>query len=286
MDFIDQDQIKMSESERRKISSFIEERFGIKMPPSKATLLISRLSKRLITLGLKTFGDYFKYINSQEGMANEIYIFIDLISTHETSFFREAKHYDILLSKVLPKIVTECGAGLKHPLRILSAACSTGEEPYTIAVVVSEFIASNNYVNFKYHITGTDISLKVLETARHGVYDAHKIDNVPKKYKTKYFMVNKNKGSNLVRIVPELRADIDFFPINLMNESYPFEYEYDVIFLKNVLIYFGREDQEKIILRLLKYLAPGGFFFVGLSESMAGLGLPIKSVMPSIFRKH
>ncbi len=255
------------------------------MPPPKRSLLISRLSKRLTVLGMKSFDEYFKYINSPDGLKNEIYIFIDLVSTHETTFFRESVHFEILYSKVLPKITSECGAGIKQPLRILSAACSTGEEVYSIAFIIEEFIKSNNYIDYQYSITGTDISIIVLETARRGVYEGRKIKNINKKYVQKYFMRNKNKNVDLVRIVPELRDKMDFSPINLMNDTYPFEHDFDIIFLKNALIYFDRENQIEICLRMLKHLVPGGYFFVGLSESMTGLGLPVKSVMPSVFRK-
>jgi chemotaxis protein methyltransferase CheR len=275
----------MNESERRKISSFVETRFGIKMPPAKRPLLISRLSRRLQSLEMKSFEEYFKYINSPDGMMSEIYVFADLISTHETTFFRESQHYDILFSKILPKITDEYGAGIKRPLKILSAACSTGEEAYSIAIIISEFIKLNNFFNFQYYITGTDISLRVLETARRGVYEDRRIKNVSKQYRLKYFMKNKNKKIDLVRIVPELRSRIEFFPLNLINETYPFEADFDVIFLKNALIYFDRENQVQICQRIIKHLVPGGYFFVGLSESMTGLGLPVKNVMPAVFRK-
>jgi chemotaxis protein methyltransferase CheR len=286
MNIFDSQSISMKESERRKISSFIETKFGIKMPSTKRALLISRLSKRLLVLGMKSFEEYFKYINSPDGLTNEIYIFVDLVSTHETTFFRESQHFDILLSKVLPKITHEYGAGIKRPLRILSAACSTGEEAYSLAIIITEFIKLNNYFDFQYIITGADISLRVLETARRGVYEARRIKNVTKQYRKNYFMKNKNKKIDLVRVIPELRTRLEFFPINLMNEIYPFEFDFDVIFLKNALIYFDRKNQIEICLRILKHLVSGGYFFVGLSESMTGLGLPLKSVMPSVFRKY
>jgi chemotaxis protein methyltransferase CheR len=286
MDIFNNHPVSMKESERRLISSFIESKFGIKMPPAKRSLLISRLSKRLLALGIKSYEEYFNYINSPDGLKNEIFIFVDLISTHETTFFRESQHFDVLFSMVLPKLTGDCGAGIKRPLKILSAACSTGEEPYTIAMMISEFIKSNNYFDFHYNITGTDISIGVLETARRGVYENRRIKNVSKQYRIKYFMKNKNKKVNLVRIIPELRARVEFFPMNLMRENYPFENDFDVIFLKNALIYFDRENQFNICLRILKHLISGGYFFVGLSESMAGLGLPVKSVMPSVFRKN
>ncbi len=278
--------ISMKENERREISSFIENAFGIKMPPTKRALLVSRLSKRLVSLGMKSFGEYFEYINSSEGLANEIYVFVDLVSTHETTFFREPQHFDIFYSKVLPKITEELDAGIKRPLRILSAACSTGEEAYSLAIITEEFIKSNNYFDFHYSITGTDISLRVLEVAKRGIYEARKIRNMEKKYRQRYFMKNKNKNIELVRVVPELRCKVNFLPLNLMNDYYPFEFDFDVIFLKNALIYFDSENQLKICLRIIEHLASGGYFFAGLSESMTGLNLPVKNVMPSVFRKN
>ena len=252
-------EIRMNESERNDISSFIEGEFGIKMPPVKKVMLTSRLAKRLKRLGLRSYSDYYKYIRSAEGMKGELFVFTDLVSTHETGFFREPQHFDHLISSVLPDLAETGGAGTRHPLRVLSAACSTGEEAYTIAIMAEEYkkIRESPY---HYRITGTDISTRVVQDAMCAMYKEARVQNVPLHLRRKYFMEGKGAKAGLVRIVPELRACTEFFPMNLMDYTYPFREKFDIIFFRNALIYFDRANQEKILQRLTGCLKKGGIF--------------------------
>lgn len=278
-------EIEMSEKERLDISSLIETRFGIKMPPVKKILLTSRLSKRLNTLGFNSYTEYYRYITTEKGSRDEMHIFADLISTHETGFFREPQHFEYLARTVLPLLLDEKRAGIKNQLRVLSSACSTGEEAYTISVTLEEFIRNNNLSGYSYKITGTDISRKVVDAAIRGVYHESRIAKLPDEYKKKYFMRGKGKKSELVRVVPELRALTEFFYMNLMDEKYLFSDKFDVIFFRNAMIYFDRENQEKILRRLSFYLNKGGYLIIGHSETMSGYDLPLRCVDSTVYRK-
>ncbi len=276
--------ITMSEKERVEISSFIESEFGIRMPAVKKVLLTSRLSKRLNSLGFKSYGDYYQFIRSKQGR-DEYLIFADLVSTHETSFFRESQHFDFLFSKGLPELVESGGAGIRRELRVLSAACSTGEEAYTLAITIEEFRRKNRINSLLYRITGADISEKVLASASRGVYAEGRVEKIPGEYMKKYFMRGKKEKRELVRVVPEIRANTEFIRMNLMNRSYFFPDKFDIIFCRNALIYFDRENQLSIIRKLTDHLSRNGYLFIGHSETMSGYNLPLRCVEPTIYRR-
>jgi chemotaxis protein methyltransferase CheR len=278
-------EIEMTEKERSEISSFIESNFGIKMPPVKKVLLTSRLSKRLGALGFKSYSEYFRYIMTEKGSRDEFHIFADLVSTHETSFFREPQHFDFLLNDALPKLTDDCGSGIKKMLRVLSCACSTGEEAYTIAITIEEFKKLHNLPSYTYRITGTDISTKVVNAAARGVYHESKISSLSHEYKRSYFMKGKGLKSELVRVIPELRYSTEFYYMNLMDEKYQFTDKFDVIFFRNAMIYFDKSNQEKILSRLTANLNKNGYLMIGHSETMSGWNLPLKCVMTTIYRK-
>lgn len=277
--------IGMNEKERTEISSFIEGEFGIKMPPVKKVMLTSRLAKRLKALGMNSYSDYYRYIRSSEGMESELFIFADLVSTHETSFFREPQHFEYLYNGVLREFAESNEAGKRRPLKILSAACSTGEEAYSISITAEEFSRAKWQSSYLYRVTGTDISKRVVEDAARGVYNQTRIQNLPTDYRRRYFMTGKGEKSGLVRVVPEVRACTEFHTMNLMDYTYPFPEKFDIIFCRNALIYFDRLNQEKILMRLLGCLIKNGYLFIGHSETMAGYNLPVRCVEPTIYRR-
>ena len=278
-------EIEMTEKERRDISSYIEENFGIKMPPVKKVLLTSRLSKRLHALGFDSYSRYFKYIISEKGSHDEFHIFADLVSTHETGFFREPQHFDFLINSALPMLIENSGAGTGKQLRVLSCACSTGEEAYSIAITVEEFRKRHKLPEYRYVITGTDISMKVINTARRGVYHESRISNMADEYKRDYFMQGKGSKNELVRIIPELRCCTEFYYLNLMDGNYPFNEKFDIIFFRNAMIYFDRSNQGNILNRLADSLNKNGYLIIGHSETMSGWDLPLKFVMTTVYRK-
>ena len=272
---------KMTAEEFRKLSSFITEHTGIKMPEAKKVMLQSRLQKRLRYLDMNSFKEYVEYVFSEDGIQNELIHMLDVVSTNKTDFFREPVHFEFLEKTLLPEYVNNFP--LNRPLKIWSAGCSSGEEVYTIAITISEFI--NNHPGLNYSIFGTDISTEILRRAVNAIYKEEKINNIPIELKKKYFLKSKDRTKKLVRIVPELRNKANFARMNLMDSAYDVKDTFDVIFCRNVLIYFNRDIQESVINKLTRKLRTGGYFFIGHSESIMGMDVPLKQIKPTIFQR-
>lgn len=275
--------VVMSQADYLRMSRLIHASCGIKLPPAKKTMLEGRLRKRLNALGMDSFVTYCDYIFSPEGArAEHIYMF-NAVTTNKTDFFREPDHFEVLSSKVLPELFDLYGVGSKKILNVWSAACSTGEEPYTLAMVLSEF--AERHASFRFSILATDISTKVLGQAASGIYDCERIAPVPKPFRKKYLMRSKDKERGLVRIVPELRASVRFERLNLMQEDYGIDRPMGVIFCRNVIIYFDRPTQERLLQKLAAHLIPGGYLFMGHSESLHRMDLPLVPIATTIYRK-
>ncbi|HOV13294.1 MAG TPA: CheR family methyltransferase [Spirochaetota bacterium] len=275
---------EMSEKEREKISGFIEKELGIKMPPAKKALLQSRLSKRLRILGFSNYGQYYDYIMTPTGKTDEISIFVDLVSTHVTHFFREEQHFNYLYSNILPEIVNNNSRSF-HTIKIWSAGCSTGEEVYSIAMIVSEFLTNIKHSNCDFEIYGTDLSPNVVEKAKNAIYYEENANNIPLDFKKKYFLRSKDKSKNLIRVSPELRMKTKFKILNFLDSDYKFNSKFDLIFCRNVLIYFDKQTQEKIINNFSKCLIAGGYLILGHSETIIGLKVNFSTVAPTIYRR-
>lgn len=278
-----QQNLTMSMNDFNRLSQFIHSECGIKMPSSKKTMLEARLQKRLRNLQLGSFTDYCDYLFSKEGIENELVRMIDLVTTNKTDFFREPAHYDFLVNKILPELIRTSGAGVSKRLSLWSAGCSTGEEPYTLSMVLSEY--ANQCDGFHFDILATDISTRVLEKARMGIYQDDRIDPIPDALRKRYLLRSKDRSKELVRIVPELRARVAFRRLNFMEEDFGMREQFDIIFCRNVIIYFDRPTQEKLLNRFYRYLVPGGFVFMGHSETLNGLDVPLTMVYPTIYRK-
>lgn len=273
----------MSPADFKKLSSFIYNEYGIKMPEVKKTMLQSRLHKRLRELNMVSYKDYVEYLFSKEGQQTEVIHMIDMVSTNKTDFFREPIHFDFLHSTVLPELL-----GGIHPnrsLKIWSAGCSSGEEPYTIALSISEYAALNPGIAFDFNITATDISTRVLKHAIDGIYKEQRVEMLPINMKKKYLLRSKDRLNPTVRIIPELRKKINFQRLNFMDSHYNISESFDIIFCRNVLIYFDRETQESVINKLCTKLKPNGIFFLGHSESITNFDVPLHQLKPTIFRK-
>jgi chemotaxis protein methyltransferase CheR len=274
----------MSDREFQLISEFIHQTWGLKMPSAKRVMLESRLAKRLRSLGLTTFKEYTEYLFSPVGMENELIHMIDVVSTNKTDFFREPGAFSYISQHVLPELIAGKGAGLRKRLMVWSAACSTGEEPYTLAMVLSEFADRYPGFGFDYLILATDVSRKVLEKARLAVYEEERIEAIPFEMRRKYLMKNKDPKERTYRVVPELRRKIRFRLMNLM-EDFGLREPMDLIFCRNVIIYFERETQSLLLHRLCDQLVDGGYIIMGHSETLNGMNLPLVSVAPMIYRK-
>jgi chemotaxis protein methyltransferase CheR len=268
----------LSDSEFNKLSKFIVEQYGIKMPPVKRIMLQSRLQKRLKALQLDNFKDYIKYVFSEGGQSEEIIHMMDVVSTNKTDFFREPVHFDFLLSEALHKL-----AQMSRHIKIWSAGCSSGEEPYTIAMTLSEFKRQHSGTDFE--IIATDISTKMLQKAVNAIYTEDKTAELPLSIKTKYFLRSKNKEEKKVRVIPDIRHKVKFYRLNLMELPNFSKEIYHIIFCRNVLIYFDRETQYNILQKMCNRLSKGGYLFLGHSESITGFDLPLKHLKPTIFEK-
>jgi chemotaxis protein methyltransferase CheR len=261
------------------LSRYIYDYSGIKMPITKITMLEGRLRRRLRATGIATLDAYCDYLFKQNGLSTESTYLIDAVTTNKTDFFREPKHFEYVERVVLPEMLA---AGHRN-LRVWSSACSTGAEPYTIAMILQEFASANREVD--YRILATDLSTDVLEAAKRGVYARDMIAPVPKSVQQKYVMVARERGRTDVRISPRLRAKVGFARLNLMDDSYPVGDPMHMVFCRNVLIYFDKATQAKVLTRLCDCLMTGGYLFVGHSESVTGMPLPVKQVANTVFRK-
>lgn len=273
--------VTLNDAQFRRLSAFIEGEVGIKMPPAKRIMLESRLQKRLRALDLRSFDDYIAHVFEQD--QGELIHMIDVVTTNKTDFFREPDHFVFLRESVLPNAVANGWVGPRVPFRTWSAASSTGEEAYTMAIVMAEFQRGNP--GFDYRILGTDISTAVLATARNAVYPAHRIDPVEPALRKRYFLRSRNRDDELVRVRPELRSRVNFHRLNLMAPRFPIRDRFHVIFCRNVIIYFERPRQEALLRKLYEYLEPGGYLFLGHSETLAGMDLPVESVAPTVYRR-
>lgn len=271
---------ELSDLEFNRLSKFIYSNYGIKMPYAKKSMLQARLQNRLRETKMENFKEYCNYVFSSGKDDSEIVHMIDVVSTNKTDFFREAAHFDFMHSVVLPEFY-EKNAG--ETMNIWSSACSSGEEVYTIAITLSEFLAGRNF--FNYSILGTDISSRVLRKAKEGVYPEERVSSVDLSIKKKYFLKSKQRENPLVKVVKELREKTNYQRLNLMDSAYHVQKKFDVIFCRNVLIYFDREIQESVINKLCTHLKPNGYFFLGHSESITGINVPLKQIKPTIFRK-
>lgn len=206
---------------------------------------------------------------------------IDRVSTNKTDFFREPAHFEFLTKTILPGYQQLYGS--HKPLKIWSSACSSGEEVYSAGIVLEEFNKNRGKVN--YEILGTDISYEILKKAVNGVYASDTVRKIPKNLKEKYFLRSRNKRMDLVRIIPQIRNKTVFSRLNLMQANYGEQNKNDLIFCRNVLIYFDRKTQEEVIKKQCHTLKKGGFFFLGHTESIHGMDLPLKQVLPTIYQK-
>jgi chemotaxis protein methyltransferase CheR len=273
----------MSDADFRRLSEFIESELGIRMPDTKRVMLESRLQKRLRKFGFNSYKAYVDYIFSDEGRESELINMIDAVTTNKTDFFREAEHFDYLMDKILPAAEAKDGAGIVRPFALWSAGCSTGEEPYTIAMVLEERRTVDP--RFSYRIFASDLSTKVLDKAKEAVYEDQKVEVVPMSFKKKYMLRSKAKDQGLVRMKPEIRAHIAFARINFMDDRYPVNESFDVIFCRNVIIYFERAIQEAILKKLCTHLRAGGWLILGHSETLTGMNMPLRGVAPTVYMK-
>jgi chemotaxis protein methyltransferase CheR len=270
--------INMSGKDFLRLKDFIYSECGINIVDSKKTMLEARLQKRLRTLNLASFSNYCDYLFSPEGMQEELTDMIDQVTTNKTDFFREPAHFEYLSRNVLPHLTRT-----RKNIFVWSAGCSSGEEPYTLAMVLSDFASDNR--GFSFLILATDISTRVLDKAKFAVYEEERINPVPPEMRKKYLMRNKDRAKKLYRVAPALREQVRFRRLNFMDNDFGFREQMDVIFCRNVIIYFDKPTQEKLLNKFCHYLSPDGYLFMGHSETLFGMDVPLIQVAPTIYRR-
>ncbi len=272
---------RLSDELFEKIAAFVNNELGIKMPDRKKVMLEARLRKRLRALEMKTFEEYAEYVFSPGGLDNEVVHLLDVVTTNKTDFFREPRHYDVLTKTVLPELLKRKPKG--EPLKIWSAACSSGEEPYTLAIVMSEFARENDCPPFS--ILGTDVSTHVLYKALDAIYKEQTIKDVPEEIKKKYFLRSRDSAKPVVRLTKKTRDIVSFKRLNFMEPAYDIDKDFDIIFCRNVMIYFDRPTQEVVINRLCRHIKPEGYLFMGHSETLMGIRAPLKQIVSTVYSR-
>ena len=259
-----------SDKEFQLFQQLIQDKLGIFLPAQKKALLSNRLWKRLQACQVHGFSDYYRFIVSPLGKT-ELNTALELITTNETYFFREQKHFDYLQETILPHVRSATN------FRVWSAASSTGEEPYSIAMVLKDRCQGD------WELLCSDVNNTVVEQAKVGVYPDARVKNIPEDYLRRFCRKGVGPQQGNVRVTAELRQSVQFFTLNL-HENFPDIGKFDVVFLRNVLIYFENENKVKILARIAEKLKPGGILFVGHSESLHGISTLFTPVKPAIYR--
>ncbi|SPP65122.1 CheR family methyltransferase [Nitrospira lenta] len=259
------------------IRTLLYDESGISLGDNKQSLVVSRLSKRLRELQLDSFDAYYEFVTGDDSGV-EFTRMLDLLSTNKTDFFREPKHFDFLRDRILPGLAKE------KCIRIWSSACSTGEEPYTIAITLHESVPHPEQWNFQ--VLASDISTRVLAHAAAGLYGEERIKTVPPDIARRHFLKGRGEKRGLVKVKPHLSDIIKFRRMNLMDDRFPIKQPLDLIFCRNVMIYFDRPTQERLIGKFYKCLKPGGHLFIGHSESLQWVKHSFKTVAPTIYWKE
>lgn len=268
----------MRDSEFDFIRSLVYERSRINLGPDKRQLVSARLGKRLRATNLPSVGDYCRLLQSAEA-GEELAHLIDAISTNHTFFFREMAHFDFLRNRALPELAARARAERWGRLRVWSAACSTGEEPYSIAMVLADTLPL-----WPWQIEATDISHRVLKKAAAGIYDEESVSRIPAATLRTHFQRGFGPQQGKFRVKRTLAERVNFQQVNLL-ESELFTEPFHVIFCRNVMIYFDRPTQEELVRRLVRRLVPGGYLMVGHSESLTHIAHGLRAIQPAVYQK-
>ncbi len=266
---------ELSDRDFQKVSKLIYNLCGINLKEGKKALVRARLIKRLRALNIESIKKYIKYLESKNG-SQEMGLLVDVMTTNKTSFFREIEHFNFLGNHVLPELKDE-------RLRFWTAACSSGEEPYSLSILLREKLPDIESRDVR--ILATDISMQMLEKARHAIYGKEIFLGLPQQYLNKYFKMAQNGRSHVYQADSKIRSLVKFAWLNLI-ESWPIKGPMNVIFCRNVMIYFDKITQEKLINRFWEIIKPGGYLFVGHSEGLSGISHNFKYIKPAVYMKE
>jgi chemotaxis protein methyltransferase CheR len=271
--------LDLSDKEFQLFREIIYRETGIHMSDKKKKLIVARLSKRLRALNLSTFTEYYNYLNQSPDSDTEIVNLVNRVTTNKTDFFRERHHFDFLLKELYPRVIEEGRRSGSRKLRIWSAGCSSGEEPYTLAMVTLEAFKAERGWDIK--ILATDLDTEILGKAITGVYQTQAVTPVPREYLLKYFI---RKGEHY-EVAGALRSMVSFRRLNLMDETFPMKHPFDIIFCRNVIIYFDTKTKEDLLNKFYRHLKPKGHMFIGHSESLMHMKDKYRYLRHTIYQK-
>lgn len=272
----------LTRQEYEDVRRLVYDQSGINLGAHKMQLVRARLGKRVRKGGFKSFGEYFEHVHA-DSSGQEMSGLLDCISTNTTHLFREIKHFH-LLAELIDGWASDKAWRAKHKtLRIWSAASSSGEEPYSIAMVAHDTLRKHPGLDLK--ILATDISVQMLAKAQRGVFEADRIGPVPPAYKSRYLRKVQVDGGMGMEIVPEIRQLIKFARFNLMSSTFPFRNAFNVIFCRNVMIYFDKETQQTLVNKFADHMHEGAYLYIGHSESLNNQRHPFAYVEPTVYRK-
>ena len=269
--------LALKPSEFRKITQLAQERAGLNLRSGKEALVAARLGKKLRQRGIQSFAEYYQQVLADE-TGQELVELIDALATNHTSFLRERAHFDFLVQAVGAEFRNE------RVLEIWSAACSTGEEPYSIVMCLADAFARAGASARGMRVLATDISTRVLTIAQRGIFGAERFRELPDPWRKTYLLRGRGKSEGFFKVKQEIARQVEFARMNLV-EPFQFERQFHVIFCRNVMMYFDKPTQQDIVQRLGRRLAPGGYLFVGHSESLTGVQHGLEYVCPAVYRK-
>jgi chemotaxis protein methyltransferase CheR len=275
-----EDVLPLADEDYRFVASLMYTRFGIQLGNAKRVLVAGRLTKRVRQLGLGSFSEYFGFLRA-DASGNELSEFINRLTTNHSFFNREKDHFEFLRREVFPALRRGFEREPRRAVRMWSAGCAAGEEVYTLAIALRDFFGPE-IDRADFGLLATDISLAALKAAKAGVYQAQKLSELPLATKTASF---RETGPDLFEVAPELKRMVLFKRLNLMAESFPFKCAFDVVFCRNVMIYFDQESRSRLVRAFYRYVKPGGYLFIGHSETILRADCPFEYVSPAIYRK-
>ncbi|HEY3293820.1 MAG TPA: protein-glutamate O-methyltransferase [bacterium] len=273
--------VSLSDSDYKKVTQIVHELSGIHLHEGKRELVVARLGKRIRQLGMKSVGDYLKYVR-EEQTQGELVTMLDALSTNLTAFWRESQHFDYVVKTTLPRLSERARRTEDNKIRVWSAGCSSGEEPYGLTMLMLHHL--DRPERYDIRVLATDLSTKVLGIARGATYSSERVKPIPSDIRQKYIQEVRAAYGAQYRVRPEVTAHVTFARLNLM-ETWPMKGPMDFIFCRNVMIYFDKPTQARLVNRFYDLLRPGGTLFVGHSESLTGVENHFRYVRPTIYEK-
>lgn len=274
----------ISDQDFQRLSAFVHAQCGLEMPITKKEMLTTMIQERLQHVGRHSCQEYIDWVLGSDSLGGELVLFVDVATTREVYFFHGTEAFEFMVQIALPELIKKLGSGISRELMVWNAGCATGEEAYTLAMLLQEFAHHFPGINFKSTVLATDISSRALQTASDAIYSMEKIAPISMELKKKYFLKSKNPAEKLVRVVPELRAKVKFRRLNIMEEDFGLRERMDILFCRNVVTHFDRPTREKLVNKFCRYLAPGGYLFFGELENLNDLSLPAVRLAPTIYQ--